>query len=56
MDSKQFNIGRLVADPAASFRAEGSGIAATDPTLDSVVLVADTKLCSGRRAAANPGP
>jgi HK97 family phage major capsid protein len=42
MDSKIVQIGRLTADPAAGFRAEGSAITATDPTFDNVTLTATT--------------
>jgi HK97 family phage major capsid protein len=42
MDAKVVQIGRLTADPTASFRAEGSTITATDPTFDNVTLTATT--------------
>ena len=36
------NIGRLTGDPTATFRAEGSAIAASDPTFDNVTLSSKT--------------
>ena len=42
MDSKVVQIGRLTADPTASFRTEGSTITASDPTFDNVTLTATT--------------
>jgi HK97 family phage major capsid protein len=42
MDSLQLNIGRLTVDPTASFHTEGAAITASDPTFDSVTLVAKT--------------
>jgi HK97 family phage major capsid protein len=42
MGAKTVQIGRLTGDPTASFRAEGSPITASDPTLDNVTLVAKT--------------
>jgi HK97 family phage major capsid protein len=40
MDTKVVQIGRLTGDPTAAFRAEGSSITASDPTLDNVTLTA----------------
>jgi HK97 family phage major capsid protein len=42
MDAKTIQIGRLIADPTAAFRAEGSPITASDPTFDNVTLTAKT--------------
>jgi len=42
MDAKVVQIGRLTADPTASFRTEGSTITASDPTFDNVTLTANT--------------
>lgn len=42
MDAKTVQIGRLTADPTAGWRAEGSSITASDPTLDNVTLTATT--------------
>lgn len=42
MDAKTVQIGRLTADPTATFRTEGSVIAASDPTFDNVTLTATT--------------
>jgi HK97 family phage major capsid protein len=42
MASKVVQVGRLTADPTATFRAEGSAITATDPALDNVQLTAQT--------------
>jgi len=42
MTAKVVQIGRLTADPTASFRAEGSPITASDPTFDNVTLTATT--------------
>ena len=42
MDAKIVQIGRLVSDPAAGFRTEGSTITASDPTFDNVTLTAKT--------------
>jgi HK97 family phage major capsid protein len=42
MDAKTVQIGRLTADPSASFRSEGSTITASDPTFDNVTLSAKT--------------
>ncbi|WP_435589177.1 phage major capsid protein [Micromonospora chalcea] len=42
MDAKTVQIGRLAGDPTAAFRAEGSLIAASDPTFDNVTLEAKT--------------
>lgn len=40
MEAKTVQIGRLTGDPTAAFRAEGSAITASDPTLDNVTLTA----------------
>jgi HK97 family phage major capsid protein len=45
MDRKVLQLGRLTVDPVASFRAEGSTITATDPTLDNVTLTAKSVNC-----------
>jgi HK97 family phage major capsid protein len=45
MDAKIVQIGRLTADPSASFRTEGSAITASDPTFDNVTLTAVTLNC-----------
>ena len=42
MDAKIVQIGRLTADPTASFRAEGSPVTASDPVFDNVTLTAKT--------------
>ena len=42
MAAKTVNIGRLTGDPTATFRAEGSAIAASDPTFDNVTLSSKT--------------
>lgn len=42
MDAKVVQIGRLTADPTATFRAEGTSITASDPTFDNVTLTATT--------------
>jgi HK97 family phage major capsid protein len=42
MDAKTVNIGRLITDPVASFRTEGSTVTASDPVFDAVVLSATT--------------
>ncbi len=40
MEAKTVQIGRLTGDPTAAFRAEGSTITPSDPTLDNVTLTA----------------
>src|SRR5262249_46454862 len=45
MDAKTVQIGRLTADPATGFRAEGSTITASDPTFDQLTLTATTLSC-----------
>ena len=45
MDSRILQIGRLDVDPVSSFRAEGSTIAATDPSFSSVQLNAKSLNC-----------
>ncbi|MGH3934872.1 MAG: phage major capsid protein [Pseudonocardiaceae bacterium] len=42
MDANTVQIGRLIGDPTAAFRAEGSTITASDPTFDNVTLVSKT--------------
>lgn len=42
MDAKTVQIGRLIADPTAAFRAEGTPVTASDPTFDNVTLDAKT--------------
>jgi HK97 family phage major capsid protein len=42
MPSKVVQVGRLTVDPVASYRAEGSTVTATDPTLDFIQLTATT--------------
>lgn len=45
MDTKIVQIGRITADPTVAFRAEGSTIAASDPTFDNVTLTATIMNC-----------
>ncbi|GAB3568965.1 hypothetical protein GCM10027405_31460 [Arthrobacter alkaliphilus] len=40
MDANTVQVGRLTGDVTAAFRAEGSAIAASDPTFDNVTLTA----------------
>lgn len=42
MDAKTVQIGRLIGDPAAAFRAESAPITASDPTFDNLTLTATT--------------
>jgi HK97 family phage major capsid protein len=38
MDAKTVNIGRLITDPTAAFRTEGSTVTASDPVFDSGIM------------------
>ena len=45
MNANVVSIGRITGDPTAAFRAEGSTIAASDPTLDNLTLTSRTMSC-----------
>ncbi|MEW1807923.1 phage major capsid protein [Pseudarthrobacter sp. NPDC080039] len=45
MSANVVNIGRITGDPTSAFRAEGSAITASDPSLDNVQLQAKTMSC-----------